>query len=286
MAATEKFKDWQFRYQYMYATRRSEKSKKRFIGALVTDLSELGVEPKVIEFDQQKKGASRNIYVGDLKRAKKIICTYYDTPPNFFGDYVLFDRQAQSRKTIFFIVLTTIISIVLGLAGLALFMQNNLFAFDFSQLKTYVGIAAILLFFLIFGKVTKGLSSRKNLVRNTSTILMMLAMIEENKNADIAYAFIDEGSYGERGLEVLKESTKKTIPIYFMDSVGAETPLYFKGDKTESFSKTAVDTQTKRQMNYIFCGESKDTTFYLSKDILKRKEINMANINQLIEAFS
>lgn len=286
MALSENFKDWQFRYQYLYATRRSEKSKKRFIGALVTDLSQLGVTPQVIEFDRQKKSASRNIYVGDLKKAKKVICTYYDTPPSFLGDYVLFDRKVQSRKTIAFLVITTVAAALLGLAGVMLAIKNELFAFDFSQPKTYLGIALLLLFFWGFGQVARGLSNRRNLIRNTSTILMMLAMMEKEQNPDIAYDFIDEGSFGERGLAVLQESLGKGTVVYLLDSVGADAPLYFKGRQTAPFAKQAVSQPPQVKVNYVFTSETGSEGFYLSKALLKKKELNMENLHQVMAAFS
>lgn len=54
MEQTEGFKDWLFRYQYVYRLRRTEKSKKRFLAALVTDIAKMRKDVRVIEYDQQK----------------------------------------------------------------------------------------------------------------------------------------------------------------------------------------------------------------------------------------
>lgn len=287
MAQTENFKDWLFRYQYLYGIRRSDKSKKRFIGALVADLAAMGAAPQVIEYDQQKKSAARNVYVGDLKRAKKVICTYYDTPPVSIGDYVYFDRKQQSRQTILAILAGSLAVLLAGAAGLAWLMGNDWFALDFGRPLTYVGIALVLVFFLVLGRVAKGLSNRRNLVRNTGSVLLLLAMIEAAQDPQVAYAFIDEGTYGERGLEVLQSSLKKGTPVYFLEAVAADAPLYIKDNETAPFSKAAVtDFQGAPQVRYIFSGEPGTAGFTLSKKLLKSKEINMNNIDQLITAFS
>ena len=97
MQQNEKFKDWLFRYQSIYRVRRTEKSKRRFLSALVTDLSEMREDVQVIEYNRQKKYASRNVYVGDIDKADQIICTYYDTPIQHFGPYILFDRRRTGK---------------------------------------------------------------------------------------------------------------------------------------------------------------------------------------------
>jgi hypothetical protein len=97
MEQSEVFKDWLFRYQYVYRLRRTEKSKKRFLAALVTDIAKIREDVRVIEYDQQKKYASRNVYVGNIKQADRVICTFYDTPPESIGSYQLFDRKDQAK---------------------------------------------------------------------------------------------------------------------------------------------------------------------------------------------
>lgn len=98
MEQTEGFKDWLFRYQYVYRLRRTEKSKKRFLAALVTDIAKMRKDVRVIEYDQKKNYAARNVYVGNIKQADRIICTFYDTPPESFGSYQLFDRKTKRRR--------------------------------------------------------------------------------------------------------------------------------------------------------------------------------------------
>lgn len=41
---------------------------------------------------------SKNIYVGDIEKAEKVICTYYDTPVHALGSYFMFDWKDQRKK--------------------------------------------------------------------------------------------------------------------------------------------------------------------------------------------
>ncbi|MCT8193477.1 hypothetical protein KY382_35665, partial [Pseudomonas monteilii] len=115
MNQTETFRDWLFRYRYVYRSRSTDKSKQRFLKALIADIIPFRKDLQVIEYDHTKKNASRNLYVGDLTKAKRIICTYYDTPPQHFGDYHFFDRQEQGRKTNQFILTASAVMILFGL---------------------------------------------------------------------------------------------------------------------------------------------------------------------------
>ena len=71
MQQNEKFKDWLFRYQSFYRVRRTDKSKRRFISALVADISDMREDVQVIEYNRHKKYASRNVYVGDIEKADR-----------------------------------------------------------------------------------------------------------------------------------------------------------------------------------------------------------------------
>ncbi|WP_347239696.1 mannonate dehydratase [Enterococcus lactis] len=79
MKKNELFRDWEFRYRYVYLKRRTKKSKQRFLSALVSDIYSMRTDVTVIAYDTPAY-RSKNIYVGDIEKAEKVICTYYDTP--------------------------------------------------------------------------------------------------------------------------------------------------------------------------------------------------------------
>ena len=270
MEQTEGFKDWLFRYQYVYRLRRTEKSKK-------------------IEYNQQKKYAARNVYVGNIKQADRVICTFYDTPPESFGSYQLFDRKDQAKKTTRFILASTIVAILLGIIGTLIYMRLSPNSFQLNSIGTLGIVAIYAAYFALLGKVTKGLSNRKTLVRNTSSILAMLKMIAENKQKNIAYAFLDEGSYGNKGLDELQDQVKNHCKIYYLDSVGASAPLHLIGESPNSSKiNSNVDYQAADQkVSYLFSArkDQEHAGFYLNPADLKEKQLNMENIATVTSLF-
>ena len=289
MEQTEGFKDWLFRYQYVYRLRRTEKSKKRFLAALVTDIAKMREDVRVIEYNQQKKYAARNVYVGNIKQADRVICTFYDTPPESFGSYQLFDRKDQAQKTTRFILVSTIVAILLGIIGTLIYMRLSPNSFQLNSIGTLGIVAIYAAYFALLGKVTKGLSNRKTLVRNTSSILAMLKMIAENKQKNIAYAFLDEGSYGNKGLDELQDQVKNHCKIYYLDSVGASAPLHLIGESPNSSKINGnVDYQAADQkVSYLFSArkDQEHAGFYLNPADLKEKQLNMENIATVTSLF-
>lgn len=277
----EKFQDWLFRYSYVYRNRRSKTAKQRFLKAFVTDLMELRKDVSVIAYNEANYH-SRNVYVGDVSRAKTIICSYYDTPPRYIGSYFFFNRKEQGKRTLQSLLLGTGLMIALGSAGLFAYMNLATHQFDFSKLETWLTIAAFGVYFICLGKVTKGLSSKKTVIRNTSSLLTMLSMMQEIQDPSIAYAFVDEGSFGEAGLEVVKEQAAKGSQIVYLDSVGAHTSLHFLGDMFDKKSSSK-----HKEVNYIIAAQVDSSgKYYLDKKELNQKNMSLENMSVIVERFS
>lgn len=293
MLTSEKFKDWLFRYQYVYRLRRSERSKKRFLSALVTDIAEMREDLQVVEYGKTKKSASRNVYVGNVEKANKIICTYYDTPPQSLGDYTMFNPQKQGKQTLKFIAITSILMIAVGVLGTLAYMNFVNSPFNLSSSLTILAIIIFGIYFYFLGKVTQGLSNRKTLIRNTSSMLAMLEMIKEIDNQKIAFAFIDEGSYGEHGLEIMQQTVNKKANYFLLDCVGAAAPLHFIGNQ---FSKQKLNdnqinySANDEQINYLFAAEERmeenEKKYILPKNVLNQKTLDMNNIERVIKLFT
>lgn len=278
MQQEEKFNDWLFRYRYVYRVRRTDKNKRRFLQALVTDIASMREDVRVIEYNQQKKTASRNVYVGNVKKADRIICTYYDTPLAHFGGYRFFDRQVQGKRTTNLIILSSILMILLGLAGTLLYMKLATAAFDLSSLYTWLFIAIFGLYFFALGKVTQGLSRRKNVIRNTSSVLALLRLMEA-AGPNTAFAFLDEGTYGDNGLEVLRSSTKKQAQIIYLDSIGANEPLQVIGSGISKgrLAEAGLTAAPGNDVTYVISGSVEGTGYELTKTAMKQ-DLNMENL--------
>ena len=282
------FNDRLARYSFMYRSRNSNKEKTRFLKALVTDISQVRKDISVIEYSNQKKDSARNVYVGDIEKADQIVCTYYDTPPAYLGDYVLFDLKRQEKQTTKAVIYTSITWVCLGILGTLLYMKLILAPFVLFSVQTACVALIYGGYFIILSKLSKGAWNRKNLIRNTSSILCLLHMLTEKQNQKkVAYAFIDEGCYGRRGLDVLMSSVKKNAKVYYLDSIGADATLNVMGQqfKEELTKSTKIRyVSPKDQINYLFCADmNQNNEFYLDKSKLNKKNLNYSHFTQVIE---
>lgn len=284
----DRLKDWTFRYQSIYPVRRTNKQKQRFLSALAADIVKMRQDISIIEYKQDKKYVSSNLYVGDIEQADQIICTYYDTPPQSIGAYELFNREKQRQSTMAFILVSVTLSLLIGLGGTWLYMSNSHQAFELSSISTFVAMVGYGLYFYLLSKVAKGLSTRRTLVRNTSSILALLCLMAQVDHPKIAYAFIDEGCFGERGLEALKLSCKKSAQIYLLDCVGAETPLHVRGPALPKELAEINVHHSKGPITSIFGAKVRTTTqgnqYYLEPTDLKKMSTD--NLATLIKLFT
>lgn len=282
------FNDRLARYSFMYRSRNSNKEKIRFLKALVTDISQVRKDISVIEYSNQKKYSARNVYIGDIEKADQIVCTYYDTPPAYLGDYVLFDRKKQEKETTKAVLCTSLIWVFLGILGTLLYMKLVSAPFVLFSVQTTCLALIYGGYFIILSKLSKGAWHRKTLIRNTSSVLCLLQMLTENQNQKkVAYAFIDEGCYGRRGFDVLMNSVKKNAKVYYLDSIGADATLNVMG---QQFKKELVEANKiryvlpKDQINYLFCADmNQNKEFYLDKSKLNKKYLNYDHFTQAIE---
>lgn len=282
------FNDRLARYSFMYRSRNSNKEKTRFLKALVTDISQVRKDISVIEYNNQKKDNAQNVYVGDIKKADQIVCTYYDTPPAYSGDYILFDRKRQEKQTTKAAICTSLIWVFLGILGTLLYMKLVSAPFVLFSVQTLCIALIYGVYFIILSKLAKGTWNRKNLIRNTSSVLCLLQMLTENQNQKkVAYAFIDEGCYGERGLDVLLSSVKKNAKVYYLDSIGADATLNVMGSQFKeelAESKKIRYVPPKDQINYLFCADmNQNKEFFLDKSKLNKKNLNYDSFKQTIE---
>lgn len=285
----EILKDWLFRYRFVYRSRLRDKSKQRFLKALIADISTKRTDIQVIAFDHTQKCASRNVYIGDITKADKIICTYYDTPPQHFGGYTFFDQKKQGQKTAGFIAFTSFLMILVGIIATwiyTLFAERD---FTLFSLNTIFFMILFGLYFVLLGRIAKGDIFQKTLTRNTSSVIAILMMIHAKQEPNTAFAFLDEGSYGDRGLKVLLEHIKPNSEICYLDCIGADAPIHVMGSDShdKQLSQRSIPSHSlgkKGSMNLIFSAETdQNNTFFLSKKKLHQKNIHMENLYKVAQ---
>lgn len=282
------FNDRLARYSFMYRSRITMKEKNRFLKALVSDIAQVRKDIAVIEYDHKRKYHAQNVYVGNLQKASTVICTYYDTPPYSFGDYIMFNREQQKKRTTGAVLCATILWLLLGLAGTLLYIfvaQNTIQLYSW---KTVFIVVGYIVYFYLLARISKGAIMRKTLIRNTSSILCMLELLSHSKNQNkVAYAFLDEGCYGEQGLKALRSSIKKSAQIYYLDCIGADGEIIAMGPgfKKEKLAAMKIDcVPGKDDINYLFCAQQNESKeYYLNKEVLKSKDLNIDNVKKAIE---
>ena len=288
MSVESKLQDWYLRYGFILDMRSTGKQKEKFIRPLLTDLKSIQMEPKTDQFRLSDKGAEyTNIYVGTIENAKQIICTYYDTPSLHLGGYRFFDKDKNRKNTLIVTFLLAIVWLILGIL-LTVFIAIPLFeTYGVADIRTIGLVLIFFVYFFLLNKFARGMTKRKNIVRNSSSILSMLDFMENNRKRKInqvAYAFLDSGVTNEQGLEHLKDISSGKI--LHLDAVGSENDLYLVGVNERALSRYPNSQRVKKVTNDAVLDErvshlisaQNEEHLYLSKDEVNSKNLNSKNL--------
>lgn len=280
MDLDERETDFFVRYHFLHGVRHSDQQKERFINSLLKDLLAVRDDIKVIEARQKdsKRLISRNIYVGDVKKATTIIASYYDTPAFHIGSYFLLDKKKQERATL----LTNLgLACALMLVGVILSMAVILPLLGKGTLMAW--IVAILFYgglSWLIGYVSRGCDKWKNLIRNTSSLLWLLEAVRTCKDPNIAFAFVDNGVTNDHGLFSLQQSVQKKAKLIYLDSIGAPTDLWIRYQEEIEPLVDQVGFQ-KAGLYRVFAANQQDGDYYLSKNQLNQRTIEQTNFRRL-----
>ncbi|RPA63693.1 hypothetical protein EF384_01890 [Aerococcus agrisoli] len=285
MDLTEYRKDLIFRYHRIAGKRHSDKEKERFIRSLLIDLGKNNNEVHVIETKNQnsKNVISRNIYVGDVKKADQIFATYYDTPTAHLGPYYIFNKELQEKNSLYFNLFVGLFIIGVGLLFTILYTVPQLSSNLMTMFEIILLVVFYFIFFIFLRKFAMGWPIKSNLIRNTSSIIWMLEKISENKDKTIAFAFLDNGTTNEHGLASLLKSVKANSKIFYFDSIGAEKNLYVnKNNQVESFTSQKFDDYG---LYKIAPGIISNHELILMKSDLKENQLSENNFKQISDFF-
>lgn len=215
--------DWIVRYGFLLKKRNSDKQKDKFIQAFLSDVLNIRDDINVIEIEEKRR-KYHNIYIGDISKADKIITTYFDTPIVSFGDYSFTDTKKNKRNTLARITFESIAVLIIGLVIFFFLMK----VLEGKILTTSLTVFT-LFFFYVFDGIVKGRASSRTQVRNTSSIIEVLNLLEKYKNnKNIAFAIVDGGCTNYVGLAILCTSVKQKAQIVELDSVGVNEDLVLK----------------------------------------------------------
>lgn len=274
--------DIQFRYNHILKIRNSDRDKEKFLASLYRDISSVRDDIKVVEsrLENSRTVISRNLYVGDIKKADYIFATYYDTPLSHLGSYFIFDDKKNMRNTLYYNIVCSIVIILISVIAWSLYFSKNINNGSITNLLI-MGLFFGLMSMLI-GKTSRGIARRKNLIRNTSSVIWLLQEILENdQDNGVAYAFLDNGTRQKQGLDSLIKSANEHSKIFYIDCLGSGSTLYIKDGKSISPVSNQVIDKTCDRILYIFCSTNGSNTFEISSRDLRRNELNFENFNSL-----
>lgn len=232
---TTKIKDFIFSYGFICGKRNNESQKKKFLRLAKKQFEQFGYD---VHVTKAKLSCLRletknfyNLYAGDVKHAKMIFVTYYDTPIKTWVPVQQVAFQPGISKMNVYINMA--ISIIFLLAALSIF-----YIFLFPHLNRYgflniwgIFTLCISLFTFLFIKHTRcGIANRNNLTRNTSSIISFITLasqLRKDQKQNVAFVFLDEGTNSEYGLKMLDAYLGTSDPLkVYMDSISNKGQLH------------------------------------------------------------
>lgn len=262
----ENRQDWLVRYQHIFGRRNSKVQKNRFLKSLTADLKQSSLPVTSLAMPNAGKNTCPIVIAGDLKKAKKIVVTYYDSDYALLNKNVLSNKKANEKpvfKKMGAAIALWLVLLALWLLAYFTFRSKSASIFSFETLFWAFGFLAL---YFLARKIRFGGMSKPSLVKNTSSILCMLEMIYENTDPYAAYVFCDEGCQNEAGLQLIKEKASKKAKIYYLDSIGANETLHAK--------------QTG-PVTYIAACKEDGEEWFLTKSDLESQELNRTNMEQV-----
>lgn len=292
MAEEEILKEWFVRYTRIFNKRYSKKQKSLFLDAVVADIKAMRQDVKLHTYTQEKgpKGSGRNVYVGKIKQAKTIICTYYDTPLIYSGEYHLFDKELQKKQTVMVQILLSVFYLLIGIVLATVF--------SFFKTPTAVSVISYGIYLLGLLVITKGIPESHTEVRNTSSVLLILQSILLLKKQNVAFALLDNGCGNNDGLEKLLALKKEDAKVYYLDSIGADEALYlikesglrYLGNNQEMVELKGQFLKRPDLLSIVSAqqthGDSRDDLgldLVLSKEALNKRQLKAENLNTVYD---
>lgn len=216
------------RYGFVAGKRYKKSQKLRFLLGMTQEFQEMGYRTEAKQ-TEKKVLNNTNLYVGNISGARLLAESYYDTPPSCLKlfPYRFFSRSCRRTAGNLAVILPMLTIILIGvlfftLAYVPLWNEGG---------QVSVAGAASLVFFLILLKALhsfrRGFGQKRNIVRNTSSLIALLKLAQEEKgNSDIAYVLTDNGCGSNVGADVLEQQKRRHQTCVHLDCVGAQGTLY------------------------------------------------------------
>lgn len=287
-------KDKIFSYGLVMRKRFTEKQKMRYLYAIQTDLEKNNVSSSVMRSDLKLKMNQSithyNLYVGDVSKADLVIATYYDTGrKNFLSKGMnAFDLGLSKLTYALQIGCSLFLLLCLSLINLKYFAPR-MSVDSLLSLNSLVFLIVNIFGLWLITKVGKGFPNKRNLVRNTSSVLALIELIHQKDYPNVAFAFVDGGTSTNYGLQMLNLTKKSKTPLVYLDAIGnkGEIVIYSKFKNFKNRNVLNVSDNDLADVLITFGDVVDDKVFVpnanTSKDIELSEDILSANIKILKE---
>lgn len=206
--------------------RMHRKSKNNFREYLKTKALKHGLEYNILP----NNFASKNVVIGNLKKAKYVLGAHYDTPPRM---------PAFLMKSILMFNILSVLFIPFVFILIILF-------------ELPVVVAAIIYITMLLYLMGFGIANKYNYNDNTSGVLTLLSVMENNPSNEVAYVFFDneeKGLIGSLQLAYIMKKIKsynvrKKIFINF-DCVGRGNVFGVASFKNKVVAQELIDLSNK-----------------------------------------
>lgn len=275
--------DWQVRYQKILGVRFGHRQIERALASLVKDISAFRSDISVQQFEKEGQDLGKYLIVGDIQKAKQVICTYYDTPMRHFGGYHFFNYAKQRKNALTYTIFTTLLWVVLGVGFIFAYQSLANIGRQFPMWQLIIIGVIVFVYFFILAKLAKGLPRKQNAVRNTSSLLVMLDLISEIRHKNTAFVFIPNGSYGMQSLQFLEELLTNKQKLLYLDSVGSNQPIYHFSRHKPKENKAVIYKHHNQRVEFLISARFGEGNYYLVQSDLGDKVFDLDKIQQLSE---
>ena len=212
------------KYATLMPARFKRKQKLLFINEISREYQSLGFEVKAVQ--SVRKGVKAiNLLIGDLKNAKTLIVTNYDTPQRNYGrslDYFPLNGSITFVNSLLAYYTPLLIGSVFSLFIIIVGMPKVDFTNNFWQ--SLIIVSSFILAFLFSTLLTFGVGNKFNYNRNSSGVIGSLLIADKLKNRkDVAYILTDMGCMNKAGDRMVVDALPKTLKdkhVILLDCLG------------------------------------------------------------------
>ncbi len=199
----------------LFSQRKNKKEKARFIENAQNYFKNLNIDLSIHEV---KFGLTKisHLVFGDLKSAEVVLCAGYDTGELLLvgnGDYYPLQENRNRLNNFINLTLTMLLSIIIAIIGIIFVAKSGK---QEGVIKVLSIISGFVIIFWANG-ISKGLPNRSTCTK-TASIYLMLELAKKLRNKEVAYVFLDKGSFSKIGINFLNDDnlfSGKQLKIYF-----------------------------------------------------------------------